>query len=218
MDPAVALVDAYLQLNGYFTVVEYPVIGPDREGGYGELTDLDVLAFRFPRAGRWVPARGGGRRRLVPPDPELRIPQANADMIVAEVKEGRAAVNRPARRREVLLAALTRFGCCTEQESPGLVDRLLAHGAATTCEGHSVRMMVFASARGHVPAGWHFVALGHVVAFLTTHVERNWRYYQGVRFRHPALGLLMTVHKALAAEPVARDATAAARARKVERQ
>jgi hypothetical protein len=34
MDIAVALVQTYLQLNVYFTVAEYPIIGSGRHGGY----------------------------------------------------------------------------------------------------------------------------------------------------------------------------------------
>ena len=59
MDHAVALVEAYLQINGYFTVAEYPVIASFGKQHYGVATDLDILAFRFPGAGRLVPGRGG---------------------------------------------------------------------------------------------------------------------------------------------------------------
>ena len=50
MDNAVALVRAYLHLNGYFTVTEFPVMEALRGGGFRTATDLDVLAFRFARA------------------------------------------------------------------------------------------------------------------------------------------------------------------------
>ena len=57
MDNAVALVQAYLRLNGYFTVSEYPVVATRSGGEYRTATDLDVLAFRFPNPGQLVPAR-----------------------------------------------------------------------------------------------------------------------------------------------------------------
>ena len=50
MDNAVALVQAYLRLNGYFTVSEYPVVEELRHGGVRTMTDLDILGFRFPGA------------------------------------------------------------------------------------------------------------------------------------------------------------------------
>jgi hypothetical protein len=61
MDPAVALVQAYLQMNGYFTVTEYSVVeAAGRSNQYRMSTDLDVLAVRFPGAGHAVV--GGPRR------------------------------------------------------------------------------------------------------------------------------------------------------------
>ena len=49
MDTAVGLVQAYLRVNGYFTVAEYPVLdaaGADRPR---TVTDLDILAIRLSR-------------------------------------------------------------------------------------------------------------------------------------------------------------------------
>ena len=48
MDHAVSLVQAYLQLNGYFTSAEYPIIAGAGRNGFRTLTDIDILAFRFP--------------------------------------------------------------------------------------------------------------------------------------------------------------------------
>ena len=48
MDHAVALVQAYLQLNGYFTSAEYPIIAGTARSGFRTITDIDILAFRFP--------------------------------------------------------------------------------------------------------------------------------------------------------------------------
>lgn len=47
MDHAVSLVQAYLQLNGYFTSAEYPIIAGAGRNGFRTLTDIDILAFRF---------------------------------------------------------------------------------------------------------------------------------------------------------------------------
>lgn len=54
MDHAVALVQAYLQINGYFTVAEYPIIETTGKNHFNTATDLDILAYRFHRAGRIV--------------------------------------------------------------------------------------------------------------------------------------------------------------------
>ena len=76
MDTAVGLVQAYLRVNGYFTVAEYPVLdaaGADRPR---TVTDLDILAIRLNRA----PGDD--------PDPALGARPGMPDMIVGEVKEG----------------------------------------------------------------------------------------------------------------------------------
>lgn len=49
MDNAVSLVRAYLHVNGYFTVCEYPVLEAARRS-YRAVTDLDVLAVLSCRA------------------------------------------------------------------------------------------------------------------------------------------------------------------------
>ena len=54
MDISVALVQAYLHINGYFTVAEYQVLEAYRGGHARSVTDLDILAFRFARAGHDV--------------------------------------------------------------------------------------------------------------------------------------------------------------------
>lgn len=87
MDNAVALVQAYLHTNGYFSVAEYPVIETMGRGkNYRVATDLDILAFRFPGAGRLIPGKHS-EETLYAPDPVLRCPHDRADMLVGEVKE-----------------------------------------------------------------------------------------------------------------------------------
>jgi hypothetical protein len=101
MDGAVGIVQAWLRLRGYFTVTEYPIVDAWRFGGPRTLTDLDVLAFRFPGAG--APD--------LPLHPVLDA-AGRPDMLIGEVKEGRAELNHAARDPAVLAAALARFGCC----------------------------------------------------------------------------------------------------------
>lgn len=86
MDHSVALVQAYLRMNGYFAVTEYPVLKAVANGGYRSATDLDALAFRFPRAGRLIPAHGRGSRgdRLLPApfDAAIGGREGEADMLI----------------------------------------------------------------------------------------------------------------------------------------
>ena len=89
MDTSVALVQAYLHVNGYFTVAEYPVLEAFRDEHARSVTDLDILAFRFAGAGHDV-VRGRGHRPLggqaLATDPVLGCPADRPDMIVGEVK------------------------------------------------------------------------------------------------------------------------------------
>lgn len=198
MDTAVALVQAYLQVNGYFTVCEYPILESAR-GDTRTATDIDVLAFRFPGAGREV---GSHRRRVsgtstFEADPHLGCPAHQADMIVGEVKEGRARFNPPARDPMVLAGALARFGCCPPDASRSVVEGLLRHGVARTPHGHEVRMVVFGS-RGKPGkhAAHRVITLDHVTGFLRDYLQENWDTLHAADIKLPALDLLALLHKA----------------------
>ena len=61
MDHAVSLVQTYLQLNGYFTSAEYPIMASAGRNGVRSITDIDILAFRFPRVS--LRSARGARRK-----------------------------------------------------------------------------------------------------------------------------------------------------------
>ena len=99
MDTAVALVQAFLNVNGYFTVVEYPVLEAYRHDHARAVTDLDVLAFRFAGAGHDVIRghhHGPLSGRELEPDSVLGCPADRPDMI-ARSKKGRLASTGNAR-------------------------------------------------------------------------------------------------------------------------
>lgn len=193
-DNAVALVRAYLQLNGYFTVTEYPVIEAVDAGGYRTVTDLDVLAFRFPDAGRFVPGREDA---AFAPDPELDVLADSADLLIAEVKEGPARLNSGARDPAVLKAVLVRFGCCPEREVDGVVGSLVSTGRATATPGR-VRVMAFGLQpdEGDEPVRVPVIGLGHVAGFLEGYLKDHWDVLRHTEFKDPAFGFLMTLEKA----------------------
>lgn len=198
MDHAVALVQAYLHVNGYLTVTEYPVLEALRHG-YRTATDLDILAFRFPGAGRLAPARQAGHGEdSYAPDPVLGATADRADMLIGEVKEGRARLNPAARDREVLAAALARFGCCSAHQAGGAVDDLLRRGHATTPCGHRIRMVVFASTTdGSDAPHCKVIPMGHVVEYLQDYLREHWDAVGHTQLKDPALGFLQILEKAL---------------------
>ena len=211
MDSSVALVQAYLHVNGYFTVAEYPVLEAFRAQHARSVTDLDILAFRFASAGHDV-IRGRGRRplggRTLAPDPILGCSQDRPDMIVGEVKEGAARLNPAMRNPLVLEVALARFGCSPPEDAPALARQLLAEGHATTAAGHAIRMIAF----GDIPdtdrqAPWSTIPMGHIVHFLRSYLREHWDVLRHAQIRDPALGMLALMEKLRVDAPVERSPT-----------
>jgi len=195
MDNAVALVQAFLRLHGYLTVTEFPVVRPSRNGGQECLTDLDVLAFRFREAeGPFERADHSSQREW---STLLGVPADMPDMIIGEVKEGRAELNAAATKRDVLVAALERFGCCERSAVDSVVRELLRHGRTRTRHGHAVRLVAFgALPPGHQDSRCHVILLGDVVAHLRGYIRRHWDVLQASASKDPGLGMLMTLEKA----------------------
>lgn len=200
MDTAVSLVQAYLHVNGYFTVTEYPVLEAMREGGYRTATDLDVLAFRFPGAARLVPAGAGDAGsdvEIADADPLLDAGGRHGDMLIGEVKEGKAELNEGARDPAVLRAALVRFGCCDAAEGPSVTEGLLRRGRVTTPGGHLVRLVAFGSTGNTGRRDYLVVTLGHVVRFLREHLRRHWDVLRHGQYKHPGFAFMVMLEKAL---------------------
>jgi len=199
MDTAVALVQAYLHVNGYFTVAEYPVLESFRSDHARTVTDLDILAFRFAGAGHEV-IRGRGSQQLVKPgletDSVLRCPSDRPDMIVGEVKEGAARFNAAMRNPAVLAVALARFGCCREEHVHEVVSQLLSRGSASAPGGHSVRMVAFGDVGGdNQPSTGMTVSMRHVVEFLQEHLRQHWEVLRYAQLRDPAFAVLALLEK-----------------------
>jgi hypothetical protein len=202
MDVATSLVQAYLHVNGYFTATDYPIVEARRDLGSRTLTDVDMLAVRFShpahrsstQGARKGPARVSGPV-ATHPDPVLASPADRTDMIVAEVKQGRAQVNPAARNHQVLAAALARFGCCDAAEGPALVQALLQDGRARGGEGHEIRMVLFASRGDRAPRGWHWVHLDHVLLFLDDYLRSARDALGGLDLHDHALAWLALQHK-----------------------
>ncbi len=206
MDNAVALVQAYLRINGYFTVAEYPILETHGKNAVQMATDIDILAFRFPGAIRQVVGKRNEKwqRGLSIPDPDLKVPSGAPDMIIGEVKEGRAHLNKSMRNPSIVSAALARFGCCAAKHAEGTVQKLLASGRAKTPEGHMVRIVVFASG-GAEERRFQVLTLAHITEFLRSYLREHWEVLHHAQFRDPVLSLLMTLEKAGDAAPVEED-------------
>lgn len=202
MDAAVGLVEAYLYANGYFTVTEYPVIEAQRGGGFRAVTDLDVLAIRLPGAGRIV-AREHGRtateKRLIDPDPLLLDPEVDqwTDLIIGEVKEGKAELNRGARERSTLIAALRRFAFVEPDVAEHVAESLLREGRATVPDkGMQVRLFAFGSRRDDRGAGrYQVILLRQCVEYLVRIGREFSAITAASQIKNPSVNLLTLLAK-----------------------
>jgi hypothetical protein len=200
MDTAVSLVQSYLYLNGYFTVTEYPILQLMSTGEYRTITDVDVLAVRFPGAGR-VDSTELTTGRVVESDPDLGVDDDRVDMIIGEVKEGAASLNPSARDPQVLRAALHRFGVLGHDELDSVVDQLVASSTAVHSSGARVRLVAFGSKPPREwDAGHEWFSLGHIGAFMHQTITEHWDAAQTIQSKDPALSFLLLLEKAVRGE------------------
>ena len=198
MDTSVALEQAYLRVNGYFSVTEYPAIAARGAGEHRTATDIDVLAFRFPGAGRLVPGKRPGRDEdHFSADDALQSSAEHADMLIGEVKEGRAQLNDAVSDPAVLRAVLAGFGCCSRQEATGIAAALIRDGQVLLPTGHRIRMAIVASIVSNLERPRQLViSLEHIVEFLRRYLDDHWDVLRHSDTKDRALGFLMTLTKA----------------------
>ena len=202
MNAAVSLVRTYLKLNSYFTATELPVIKKGDDGLYFEVTDIDILGLRFPRAGHIVAqGRPGPLDDLqFPPDPELGIPTDAMDLIIGEVKAGKPRLNPSLRSEDTLYRALVRFGISSTDRLDRAVEELQEKGEAWIRDPEvaipsRVRLVAFGDGEVHEGEGYTVVPLKQVAAFVTDHLRRFRAVLHPVRLTDPTLGLLHLLEK-----------------------
>jgi hypothetical protein len=202
MNPAVALVRAYLELNGYFTVVEQSVVRGEAKGRFREVTDLDALALRFPNAQSVVPR---GRPGLADDlrlslDDTLDVSDDCMDLIIGEIKEGKPKMNHALRSDDVLYTAVARFGCCPGPEIDRVVDDLQRNGEARLRNGVEgipcrIRLVAFGGGESGRRKDYTVVSMRDVARFVQNHIRNNHRILNPATVRDPVLGLLHLLRK-----------------------
>ncbi len=193
MDHALAFVQAYLHVNGFFTVSEYPVLEEAR-GGFREVTDIDLLAVRMGYAGKVLPRGGRPMGPKMEVDPVLGCPYGQTEFLVVEVKEGTGDMNRAMLRPAVLFEAMRRFGMC-DREHLRRASLELAETGEAQLPGGRVRLLSFAS-RPPDKGDHDFIPLDHVVRFLQQYLRAHWAVNRTTRFRDQGLGVLALLEKA----------------------
>jgi hypothetical protein len=200
MDHAVALVQSYLQLNGYFTSAESPIISSTGRRGFRTITDIDVMAFRFPSgldAAKPVPVRKHSTRGIdiSELDPGLGAEPGMIDMIIGEVKEGRVGVNSGWRDPEVLSTVISRLGQTCEEER--VVADLLRTGISRVGSGVVIRFIAFGAFPPGAPVPpCRIISLGHVVEYLQHYVRKHYSMLRHLQLKDPAFGFILALEKA----------------------
>ncbi len=196
MEFAGAFVQAYLRVNGFLTVTEYPILHRNRDGSFREATDMDMLAMRLPGAGRVLPRPHPIQGQKLDMDPILDLRHDRCEFIIAEVKEGMANPNRVLLHEGVLHECLRRFGCGRRDEQRKLVTTMQKTGSAIMADGSRIRLILFGSKPGIHMEPCAFVPLSHVVKFLQSYLDAGRKVYGQMRFRDPALSMLTLLYKA----------------------
>jgi hypothetical protein len=161
------------------------------------MTDMDVLAVRFPHAQHWIPGKGVAGQELGR-DKALDIDAEHMQLIIGEVKEGKAWINRNALRPRVLEAAVRRFGCC-EEHPRRIAEQLLAEGVTETnvsglpCR---VRLIVFGGVEdSDHPTRYACIPLKHVIEYVNAYMHRYASIFQPAEMKDDALSLMALMAK-----------------------
>jgi hypothetical protein len=189
MDTAVGLVRAYLQLNGYFTITEYPVVRKVGEGRYRTLTDVDVAGYHLPH----------GEPDFAP-DPVLKVPTDRPDILIGEVKEGLAQINESVDDPNVVAKILKRFAGCSAAEAGTAAPTLLARGEVDVKSGQRVRLVAFGTSKD-VPGAYLKILHSEVVAYLDRYIAENWDVVRQAGSKDPVFGFMVLLAKARGAVP-----------------
>jgi len=194
-DPAVALVCAYLRVNGYFTLTEFEVSVATKHG-FRALTDLDVIGVRLPSS-RETKHHAHHRRVeggiIAAIDPVLEVDESRNDIVFGEVKQGKTEFNPGLRNPTVLEAGLRRVGGHLD-EPVEEAARILAERGIYRDRHHRARLLGIGS-HGRVSRGTT-LHHSHLLEFLERHVDRYSEALKAMEAGDPVVGFIELVHKA----------------------
>jgi hypothetical protein len=205
MDSAVGLVKSYLELCGYFVLAELPVRRADSHG-YRDVTDLDIIAVRFPHPPQSLPAQVTRPLDVfLGLDEALGAFESGVDLIIGEVKSARSRVNPALRRAETIAFALRRVGCCPEEEVLE-VAQAIARGGTPLMKMRGgfacrTRVVVFGGWGIATEPGVLTVPLSRCLDFIAWRLSEAHDVLAGAQFKDPVLGLLALQHKVTSGAP-----------------
>ena len=192
MDIAVNLVESYLRLNGYLTLSEFEIQARNERGIFESVTDVDIMAIRFP-GDVFVsdPHDGVEARMLAIEDPALLLEPDQIDVIIGEVKQGNAQFNPGLRRHLVLHSMLRRVEWMFVDDLNRIVDQLALHNLCMVPgrSGGMIRVRLVAFGRSDYN-DLNTLGHGHIVTTMLGFLSGLDDAFRPVQFRDPAPAML----------------------------
>jgi len=194
VDIGVELVEAYLRLNGYFTISEFEVLRETSPGNYQTVTDVDMIAVRFPGPMYIADSHAKGESpSLLVEDPVLDLLPDTVDVIIGEVKQGEAVFNPGLTNHHTLHTVLQRvawlYGDNVHKVARDLENHLLCHQAEP-----KVRTRLVAFGRSQVN-NLHTISLTHIFEKMIGQFRDHGDALRAAQFKNPAAALIRLLVK-----------------------
>ncbi len=198
MDIAVNLVENYLRLNGYLTLSEFEVARRISKGHYKTVTDVDIMAVRFP-GDVFIgdPHIESEAELLLVEDPVLQLAETTIDVVIGEVKQGPAELNANIKDHSVLHTMLHRiewlYGMPLDEVITGLQRKAIHTGPS--CGQGEIRTRLVAFGRS-TTLDRNTVSLSHIVRTMLEFMNSHEDALKPIQFKEPAPAMLRLLMKA----------------------
>ncbi|MEE8405863.1 MAG: hypothetical protein V3S32_01795 [Acidimicrobiia bacterium] len=198
MDVATDLVEVFLRSNGYLTLSELQIQSLNKRGDWETVTDVDILALRFPGrvfiADAHDPALAA---ELEVPGVPLFLEEDTVDVIVGEVKQGEAAFNPSLTKHETLHTALHRLSWIySDGDLDRIVEDLRDRGVCYTPArgGGTVRTRIVAFGQAS-EVTMNVIPLQVIIERAFGALESHDALLRSARSSSPAAAMLKLLHK-----------------------
>ncbi len=197
MDIGVDLIESYLRINGYFTLTEFEVQRQVDGGGYETVTDVDVMGIRYPghllAADNHDPTR---RDQLLVEDEVLGLNLEDVDVIIGEVKQGKAVWNTGLTSHHTLHAVISRIQWLYADPTHDVVKKLSNKPVCFSKArgGGSIRTRLVAFGRSPLN-DLNTISLTHVFEFLVDYFERFDDVLKPAQIKAPSAALVRLLVK-----------------------
>lgn len=198
MDVAVDLVEVFLRLNGYLTLSEWHILAEDKRGDWVTLTDVDILAVRFPGQVLIADTHDADEAaELEMPGTVLQLEDDTVDVIIGEVKQGDAVLNPSLTTHDTLHTVLHRLQWLYSRRDlrsvvGDLRDKAVCYTPARG--GGQVRTRLVAFGQAPTPS-LNVIPLGAILERVAMTLDRHEDILRSVLFSSPSAATLKLLHK-----------------------